>query len=117
VSGVRKADEGVVRIRGDEVDLARPHDAQALGVATVFQELTLMPWMTVAENLLIGKEPRWPVPLIRRRALPGRAAAIFAQYGVEQIDPLEVVAPLSLAQRQVLEEVRDVDLASEKLLR
>ena len=58
LSGVLKPDEGVVRIEGDEVDLARPHDAQALGVATVFQELTLMPWMTVAENLLIGKEPR-----------------------------------------------------------
>ena len=70
LSGVLKPDEGVVRVRGDEVDLSRPHDAQALGVATVFQELTLLPWMTVAENLLIGKEPRGPLPLIRRRALP-----------------------------------------------
>ena len=35
-----------------------PTDARRSGVATVFQELTLMPWMTVAENLLIGKEPR-----------------------------------------------------------
>ena len=106
LSGVLKPDEGVVRVRGDEVDLSRPHDAQALGVATVFQELTLLPWMTVAENLLIGKEPRGPLPLIRRRALPGRAAEILAEHGVEQIDPLELVAALPLAQRQVLEIVR-----------
>src|SRR5689334_16996668 len=101
LSGVLKPDEGLVRIRGDEVDLSRPHDAQTLGVATVFQELTLLPWMTVAENLLLGKEPRGALPLIRRRALPGRAAELLAEHGVEQIDPLELVAALSLAQRQV----------------
>jgi ribose transport system ATP-binding protein len=106
LSGVSKPDEGVVRIKGAEVDLSRPHDAQALGVATVFQELTLMPWMTVAENLLIGKEPRGPLALIRRRALPGRAAEILSSFGVERIDPHELVAALSLAQRQVLEIVR-----------
>src|SRR5262249_32028619 len=115
LSGVLKADEGVVRVRGDEVDLSRPHDAQALGVATVFQELTLMPWMTVAENLLIGKEPRWPLRLIRRRALPGRAAQILAEYGVTQIDPRELVAALPLAQRQVLEIVRALLLQPEIL--
>jgi len=115
LSGVLKPDEGVVRVRGDEVDLSRPHDAQALGVATVFQELTLMPWMTVAENLLIGKEPRWPVPLIRRAALPGRAAEILAEHGVQRIDPLELVAALPLAQRQVLEIVRALVLEPEIL--
>jgi ribose transport system ATP-binding protein len=115
LSGVLKADEGAVRIKGGEVDLQRPHDAQALGVATVFQELTLMPWMTVAENLLIGKEPRWPVPLIRRRALPGRAAEMLATYGVHGIDPLELVAALSLAQRQSLEIVRALLLEPEIL--
>jgi ribose transport system ATP-binding protein len=115
LSGLIKADEGTVRIKGDEVELARPYDAQALGVATVFQELTLMPWMTVAENLLIGKEPRGPLPLIRRRALAGRAAEIFAQHGVERIDPLELVAALSLAQRQVLEIVRALLLEPEIL--
>jgi ribose transport system ATP-binding protein len=115
LSGVLKPDEGAVRIKGGEVDLQRPHDAQALGVATVFQELTLMPWMTVAENLLIGKEPRWPVPLIRRRALPGRAAELLASYGVRGIDPLELVAALSLAQRQMLEIVRALLLEPEIL--
>jgi ribose transport system ATP-binding protein len=115
LSGLIKADEGTVRIKGDEVELARPYDAQALGVATVFQELTLMPWMTVAENLLIGKEPRGPLPLIHRRALAGRAAEILAQHGVERIDPLELVAALSLAQRQVLEIVRALLLEPEIL--
>ena len=115
LSGVLKPDEGVVRIKGDEVNLARPHDAQALGVATVFQELTLMPWMTVAENLLIGKEPRGALPLIRRRALPGVAAEILARHGVQRIDPLELVAALPLAQRQVLEIVRALLLEPEIL--
>src|SRR5689334_21826797 len=115
LSGVLRPDEGVVRVRGDEVDLSRPHDAQALGIATVFQELTLLPWMTVAENLLIGKEPRGPLPLIKRRALAGRAAQILAAHRVERIDPFELVAALPLAQRQVLEVVRALVLEPEIL--
>jgi ribose transport system ATP-binding protein len=71
--------------------------------------------MTVAENLLIGKEPRGRLPLIRRRALPGKTAEILAEHGVEQIDPLELVAALPLAQRQVLEIVRALVLEPEIL--
>ena len=88
LSGVLKPDEGVAADQGRRGRISRvPHDAQALGVGTVFQELTLMPWMTVAENLLLGNEPRGPLPLIRRRELPGRADEILAGYGVERDRP------------------------------
>ena len=107
LSGVLRPDEGVVRIKGDEVDSrASPRRAGARS-RTVFQELTLMPWMTVAENLLIGKEPRGPLradPAARApRPSPPRSSR---GYGVQRIDPLELVAALPLAQRQMLEIVR-----------
>jgi ribose transport system ATP-binding protein len=106
LSGVLRPDDGTLRIRGEQLDLASPLEARRLGVGTVFQELTLMPWMTVAENLLLGSEPRGRLPLIRRRDLAARADEILARYGVEGIDPLEVVTSLPLAQRQTLEIVR-----------
>jgi ribose transport system ATP-binding protein len=106
LSGVLRPDEGSVSIKGELVELAGPQAAQALGVGTVFQELTLLPWMTVAENLLLGREPHGPARLIRRRALGSRADEILAQFGLHGFDPFELVAALSLAQRQELEIVR-----------
>jgi ribose transport system ATP-binding protein len=106
LSAVLAPDEGALRIKGVEASLASPLEARRLGVGTVFQELTLLPWMTVAENLLLGNEPTGSIRLIRRRQLPARANEILASYGVEGIDPLELVTSLPLAQRQTIEIVR-----------
>ena len=67
LAGVIRPDRGRVLIGGEEVRLRSPEDALRRGVATVFQELTLLPRMTVAENLLMGREPRGRLNLIRRR--------------------------------------------------
>jgi ribose transport system ATP-binding protein len=104
--GVLRPDAGTLRLRDEELQLSGPADAQARGIGTVFQELSLMPWMTVAENLLLRDAPRGRGRLIRRRALAGRADEIFASFGVEGIDPLDLVSSLSVAQRQVIEIVR-----------
>jgi len=68
--------------------------------------VSLMPWMTVAENLLLRDPPRGRAGLIRRRALAERADEIFAGFGVGGIDPLDLVSSLSVAQRQMIEIVR-----------
>jgi ribose transport system ATP-binding protein len=104
--GVLRPDAGTLRIRGEEVHLAGPADAQGKGIGTVFQELSLMPWMTVAENLLLRDPPRGAAGLIRRRALAERADEIFAGFGVGGIDPFDLVSSLSVAQRQMIEIVR-----------
>ncbi|MBN9010805.1 MAG: sugar ABC transporter ATP-binding protein, partial [Rhizobiales bacterium] len=57
--GVRiRPDAGTIRIKGQAQALGAPEDGHALGIRTVFQELTLLGGMTVAKNLLIGREPR-----------------------------------------------------------
>jgi ribose transport system ATP-binding protein len=106
LSAVLPPDEGTLRVKGSEVSLASPLEARRLGVGTVFQELTLLPWMTVAENLLLGSEPKGPTGLIRRGRLAARSAEILADFGVEGIDPLDLVASVPLAQRQTIEIVR-----------
>jgi ribose transport system ATP-binding protein len=106
LSGVLRPDNGTVRIQGKEAEFRNPHDARAVGVGTVFQELTLMPWMTVAENLFLRIEPLGPARLIQRRELASRADELFARLGVRGIDPYELPASLSLAQRQVIEIAR-----------
>ncbi|HEX2987413.1 MAG TPA: sugar ABC transporter ATP-binding protein [Chloroflexota bacterium] len=114
LSGLIHPDSGVIRVRGQQVELSSPQAAQSLGIGTVFQELTLMPWMTVAENLLLRHEPRNGLGLIRRGQMGHHAEEILAGLGIEQIDPMELVANLSLAQQQIVEiahaVIRDPDI-------
>ena len=108
LAGVIRPDEGQILIGGEEVRLRSPEDALRRDVATVFQELTLLPRMTVAENLLMGQEPRGRLRLIRRRELPAAAADLLAEHEVDSVDPGELVENLPLAQQQLVEIVRAV---------
>jgi ribose transport system ATP-binding protein len=108
LSGVIRPDDGRILIGGEQVRLRSPQDALRRGVATVFQELTLLPRMTVAENLLMGREPRGAARLIRRRELPACAGELLAEHDVESVDPGELVENLPLAQQQLVEIVRAV---------
>jgi ribose transport system ATP-binding protein len=103
LSGVLRPDEGTVRIDGSEVRLRSPEDALERGVATVFQELTLLGGMTVAENLLLGREPRGRFGLIRRRALDAAGAEVLKSFDVTSVDPGALVEEIPLAQRQLVE--------------
>ncbi|HYY09971.1 MAG TPA: ATP-binding cassette domain-containing protein, partial [Kineosporiaceae bacterium] len=106
--GVLQPDAGTLSVRGEQTVLRSPEAARAAGIATVFQELTLLPHLTVAENLLLGDTPRGLLGLTRRREMPARAEALLARHGVDAIDPRELPVNLSVAQRQVLEIVRAV---------
>ena len=97
LAGVIRPDDGRVSIGGEEVRLRSPEDALRRGVATVFQELTLLPRMTVAENLLMGREPRGGLGLIRRRELPAAAAELLAEHDVESVDAGELIENLPLS--------------------
>ena len=108
LAGVIRPDEGHVEIGSQEVRLRSPEEALRRGVATVFQELTLLPRMTVAENLLIGHEPRGRAKVIRRRELPAAAHTLLAEHGVDSVDAGELVENLPLAQQQLVEIVRAV---------
>jgi len=106
--GAVSPDAGRIAVRGHDVSIASTVAARRLGIGTVFQELTLMPWMTVAENLLIGEPGGGFAGLVRRRSQPDRAAEVMAQYGITSIDPRELAANLSVAERQIVEIVRGV---------
>jgi len=103
LGGIVKPDSGTVHIDGQAVTLSGPDAARRLGVGTVFQELTLFPWMSVAENLCMGREPRGPSRLIQRRKLADRAREVLDRFGVRGIDPRAPAGSLSLAQRQIVE--------------
>ncbi len=70
LSGVHKADEGVYRFEGEEVEFSSPRDALEKGIATVYQDLAMIPLMSIWRNFFLGSEPTrglGPVPSLRHR--------------------------------------------------
>lgn len=110
LSGLYPPDSGEIAVDGKPVTFARPQDALASGIGTVFQELTLLPYMTVAENVMLGREPL-SGPFIQKDRLVDQAHELFAEAGIASasgIEPLELVGNLSLAQQQIVEIVKTV---------
>jgi len=102
LSGVVRPDAGRIELDGAPVELRRPADAQRLGIVSVFQELSLMPDLTVADNIGIVDPPRrWG--MIDARAQRRRAEAALARLGVTDIHPLAPVRDLPLSRRQLVE--------------
>src|SRR2546423_4845824 len=107
LAGVYQPDAGEILIDGEAVRFARPADALARGVAMIYQELSLAPHLTVAENIFLGREPlRFaPLAVVTRREMNERAARLLAGYGFP-IDPRATVKRLSAADRQLVEIAR-----------
>ncbi|HEV7310043.1 sugar ABC transporter ATP-binding protein [Ensifer sp.] len=101
LAGVHEATSGAITLDGKPYRPADPQDAASLGLAIVFQELSLCSNLTVAENILATREPR-RFGFINDKALIARARAIVADLGLP-IDVSEKVGNLSIAQRQLVE--------------
>jgi ribose transport system ATP-binding protein len=102
LSGIVVPDAGSVTIDGQELDFGNPRVSTSLGVSTAFQELSLLPNLTVAENVLISELPtRFGV--VTRKAVESRARAILAEWGVSDINVHSEVAALSLSAKQRIE--------------
>jgi ribose transport system ATP-binding protein len=106
LTGLVQPDEGEVLLDGSAVRLRSPRDAVRAGIAAAFQELNLIPYLTVAENLLMGREPRGAGGLVSSARLRSEAAAILADWGAKDIDPLAAVGRLPLATQQRVEIIR-----------
>jgi ribose transport system ATP-binding protein len=114
LSGVITPDGGEMRIEGEPVRFADPRAAQAAGIATVFQELDLVPSLDVAANLYLGRElTRGGV--LDRRAMRQGARARLSEIGME-FDLDQPVGELSVGRRQVVAIVKALTYASRILI-
>lgn len=102
VSGVVQPDSGSMRLDGQDVRFANPAAANAAGVVCVFQELSLMPDLSVADNISIAGPPT-RMGLIDARAQRRRAEELLASIGCEDVNPLLRVRDLPLSRRQMVE--------------
>ncbi|MGW9479337.1 sugar ABC transporter ATP-binding protein [Saccharomonospora azurea] len=106
LTGAQPVDAGVVRLGGERVSFAGPGEAQAAGISTVYQEVPLCPNLTVAENILLGREPRRR-GAIDVRAVRARAGELLHRIGLH-VDPDSALGSHPVAVQQLVAIARAV---------
>jgi ABC-type sugar transport system ATPase subunit/ribose/xylose/arabinose/galactoside ABC-type transport system permease subunit len=104
LAGAEHADAGEIRWRGESVSVGSPAAAIELGIAEIYQELSLVPSLSVAENIFLGHERLLPGGFVSSAALERSAAGVLATLGVAGAErPDAPVETLSVAGRQMAE--------------
>ena len=116
LAGIYARDAGTVKVRGRDVEIPSPRAAQQLGISIIHQELNLMPHLTVAQNIFIGREPRRrPSFLLDDRRLNQQARELIDRLHV-RLDPRTKVGDLSVAQQQMVEIAKALSFNAEVLI-
>ena len=114
LTGVHALEAGEITLDGAPVSFAGPAQAQAAGISTVYQEVNLCPNLTVAENILLGREPR-RFGSINGRAMRARAAELLARMGLT-IDPGSALGNHPIAVQQLVAIARAVAVDARVLI-
>jgi inositol transport system ATP-binding protein len=115
IAGIYTPDSGSFRLKGQEIRLTSPLDALQYGIAMIHQELNLMNFMTVAENIWIRREPLNALGLVRHDEMRRRTKELFDRLDIG-IDPEVEVRDLSVANRQMVEIAKAVSYNSDILI-
>src|SRR3712207_156447 len=105
LAGAHQPDAGTIAWRGEEVSLSDPQASLSLGIATIYQELDLVPGLTVADNIFLGRE-RSRFGISRPAAANKAAAALLTRLGHPEIRPTAEVGSLSAASQQMVSMAR-----------
>jgi len=105
LSGVYQPDEGEIFLRGKKVTIPNAYQAQHMGVSIVYQELNLIPYMSVARNILLGREPHAPFGFVDSSKLVEQAKELMKTLNLS-LDPDFLTYKLPVAQQQMVAIVR-----------
>jgi ribose transport system ATP-binding protein len=114
LGGIYKADEGDIYINGEKKEINNVFNAQENGIAIIHQELVLVPYMTVAENIYLGREPM-KGKFIDKEKMNAETAKLLKTYNMN-FSPHTLVSDLTIAQQQMVEIVKAVSTNSKILV-
>jgi ABC-type sugar transport system ATPase subunit len=115
VAGVYAPSAGELLIDGVPVRFGSPRAARDAGISVVYQELTVLPELTVAENVFLAREPRTRFGALDRRAMNGATARVLDEFGLA-LDPRRRAGELNVATQQLVELARALSLSARLLI-
>lgn len=110
-SGSERPDKGEIRVDGEAIAFPSPRAAKLVGVSVIYQELSLVPWLTVAANIVLGQEPctrAWLGGVLSNRRAFAIASHALSEVGADDISPETITSSLSPARMQLVEIARAV---------
>lgn len=116
LSGIYQPDEGDIRVKGENVTIGDPVAASGLGIGMIHQELNLIPHLSVAENIFIGRERKGLAPfMVDHQKQEQDALKLMAQVHLD-VDPATRVGDLTVAMQQLVEIIRAISLDTDILI-
>lgn len=115
IAGLYKQDSGEILLKGNAVHMGNPLEAISHGVAMIHQELMPVPYLTVAENVFLGREPKNRLGLFDKKEIIQRTQELFSEMKID-IDPKAEMRTLSVAQIQLVEIAKAVSFQSDLLI-
>lgn len=103
ISGLYRPDEGEILLDGQRAVFNNPREAQLSGIATIYQELSLYPELTVAENIFMGHAPRNRFGMVDWREMREQSRQILASLNIHNVDVTEKVGTMTVGKRQRVE--------------
>jgi len=114
LSGAYPKDSGSIKINDKEIDIRSPHHGRELGIAMIYQEMTLIPQLSVADNIFLGREPS-RFGIIDRTSMINESARLLSRLQAD-FSPNELAGNLSVARQQMVEISRALSLNSRILV-
>lgn len=115
LQGVYSADGGTIEVNGKPVQIKTPEDARRNGIAMIFQEFSLVPTLSVAQNIFLAREPRAAGGFLDDKEAARRTRALFDQLGVK-VDPRTPMANLSTGYWQLTEIAKALSINAQVLV-
>lgn len=115
LTGVYQPDDGSLRMRGEPVRFARPFEAQQAGISTIYQEVNLVPLMSVARNVFLGREPKNRLGLIDFTRMHRETTELLGGFGVT-VDPRRPLHTLGIGTQQMVALARAVSVDAQVVI-
>ncbi|SEE26653.1 monosaccharide ABC transporter ATP-binding protein, CUT2 family [Streptomyces sp. 2131.1] len=115
LTGVYRPDEGELRLAGEQVSFSRPFEAQQAGISTIYQEVNLVPLMSVARNIFLGREPKNRFGLIDFPRMYRETSELLDGFGV-RVDPKRPLHTLGIGTQQMVAMARAVSVNAQVVI-
>ena len=116
LAGVHQPNNGKIYINGNQVTIQGPKHSQNLGISIIYQEFNLIPHMSVAENIFIGREPRKTKGILDRKQIKQETRKWLDRVGLNKVSPDTLIANLSVAEQQLVEIAKTLSFNSKIII-